>query len=358
MHKYVPSPHGCVGAKVSLLLKNIRTVLTLLLSLFVLSFPGGCKPGNDGNGSGRVSGPPGAQVTICTGGALAVLPLLARENGFFARQGLNAEVVAKDDGLLAMKALFSGECDFATSGESPVALQSFERNDFVILAEIARSENTTRIIARRDSGIRSASDLQGKVVGVRKGTMSHFFLDLFLKKHGIRAGRVTLRFMEPDRLAEALERGEIAAYSGADELVLQGVRMLGSRAVILSEPGLCLNSAYLVVRRDFVNTNRALVLKVLAALLEAEQFAMSRPDDVLDIVARVRGGAKSELETILLDQSQQVALRQSMLLTLEDHARWMMDIGVAGKRSLPNFLDLLEPAPLKALKPSAVSISR
>lgn len=336
-------------------MKHIRSALLLLL---LLSFLGGCRRGDDTGVGGGASIQPGAQVTICTGGAIAVLPLLAQQRGDFAGQGVTAEIIAKGDGRLSMNALFSGECDFATSGESPVAVQSFERNDFVILAEIARSENTTRIIARRDLGVRSARDLHGKVVGVRKGTMSHFFLDLFLKKHGIGPGNVTLRFMEPGRLADALERGEIAAYSGADELVLKGVEKLGDRAVFLSEPGLCLNSTFLMVRRDFVATNRALVRKVLAALLKAEEFAMSSPGDVLDIVARTRGIPKSEIQTVLQDQSQQVTLRQSMLLTLEDHARWMLDVGVAGKNSLPNFLELLEPAPLKSLKPSAVGISR
>lgn len=337
-----------------------RGVVKLLVAAFLagLAIICGCTQRNEATAGRRATGQPAAQVSLCTGGAMAVLPLIAQEKGYWATHGVNAEVTAKGDGRLAMNALFSGECDFATSSESPVAMQSFDRDDFVILAEITRSENSTRIIARRDLGIWSVRDLQGKAVGVSKGTMSHFFLDLFLKKHGIEAGQVALRFMEPDRLADALERGEIAAYSGADELMLQGVQKLGNRALILAEPGLCLNSTYLLVRRDFVSTNRALVRKVLAALLQAEEFAEGHPGDVLGIVAGAGGMSREEIRNILQYQSQLVTLRQSMLLILEDHARWMIDSGLAEKRSLPNYLDFIDPAPLRALKSSAVSISR
>ena len=335
-----------------------RQALPLLLLLLALASFGGCKRGNEAVVGGRTAHQTAPQVSICTGGTLAVLPLLAHERGDFARQGIGVELIAKGDSQLALSALFDGECDFATSGESTVAMTSFKRNDFVILAEIARAENANRIIARRDLGIRSAGDLRGKVVGVRRNSMSHFFLDLFLKKHGLGDGAVTVHFMEPGMQFDALERGEIAAYSGTDELVLQGMRKLGDRAVVFSEPELCLNSTCLLVRRDFVESNRALVNKVLRAMLAAEEFADSRPEEVWDIVARSRGMAKSDVQAMCQHQTQLVALRQSLLLTLEDRARWMMEAGLAAKGPLPNLLDLLEPGPLKILKPSAVSLNR
>ncbi|MEI6207945.1 MAG: ABC transporter substrate-binding protein [Desulfuromonadales bacterium] len=307
--------------------------------------------------------PPGAgtateKITMCQGGGLAILPLIALEKGLFARQGLNVEIIAKGDGKLAFDALLSGECAFATVGEPPLVAAIFTRTDFAVLASLNITDNATKVLARKDLGIRTVNDLKGKPVGVRKGTFSHYFLDLLLTKNGISPRDVSLRFMEPGRFSEALAQGEIVAYSGSDEQLLLGKKLIGEMAVILSEPGLSLNSVNLVTMKKYISSRPAMTQKLLQALLQAEEYYLKHPADARNIVQRLKGISPTELEEILKEQNHQLTLPQSLLLTMEGNARWMIDTGIQGSSSFPNFLNVIDPAPLKALKPSSVSINK
>jgi NitT/TauT family transport system substrate-binding protein len=306
----------------------------------------------------RQAGQTVEKVSVCQGGGLAILPLLAREKGLFAGQGLAVEIVVKGDGKLAFDAMLAGECSFATCGEPPLVASIFTRSDFAVLATLNSTGNATKIIARRDLGISTIRDLKGRTVGVRRGTLSHYFLDLLLTKNGIRSEEVELRFLEPGRLPEALVQGEIVAYSGADELLLQGRKRLGDKAIILSDPGLSLNFVNLVARKDFASSHPDTIRKFLKALLQAEEFNMKHLDEVRKIVQRIKDIPEAELKDILTEDGNRLALPQSLLLTLEGNAQWMIDNRMVEKRAIPNFLDVIDMAPLKALKPLTVTINR
>lgn len=336
--------------------KRFTPCLLLLLFAFI-AVAGGCSRKSD-TPADKKPGQAAEKITICQGGGLAILPLIAQERGMFAENGIDAGVIAKGDGKLAMDAMLAGDCTFATCGEPPLVAGIFTRTDFVVLASLMITKNATRVIARKDLGIRAVADLKGRPVGVRKGTFSHFFLDLLLTKNGINPKDVGLHFMEPGQLPGALESGEIVAYSGSDESLLKGKKLLGEKAVILSEPGLCLNSVNLVARKDFVSSHPETVNRLLKALLQAEEFSVKHPGDAQAIVQKSKGIPPVELEALLKEQNHLVSLPQSLLLTLEGNARWMIDNKMVATDIVPNFLHVIDPEPLKRLKPPAVTINR
>ena len=297
-------------------------------------------------------------VTFCQGGILAPLPLIARDEGMFAAEGVNVTLSVYGDGKLAMDALLSGACQFAIVGEPPLVKQSFERDDFVILATTLTSENATKVLARRDRGIASPPDLKGKTIGVRKGTISHHFLDILLKKYGIRQGDVTLRFMELKEMPAALTAGEIDAYSSSDIYYLQGLQLLGDRVVTLSEPGLCYNAASLVAKRDYVASHGETARKVVKALIAARTWTAAHPRETEQRVAAANRLSLADVATIMREQRHDVILEQPFILSLEDHARWLVGNGAVQSRAIPNYLHFVDPAPLAAVQPSAMTISR
>lgn len=299
---------------------------------------------------------PAEKVSLCQGGIVAVLPLIAQVTGFFEKAGLEVTVDTRGDGKLALDALFSGACDFTTCGEPPLVQQSFRRHDYSVLATLGTNGNATKIIARSDLGISQAADLKGKAIGVRRGTLSHFFLDLFLKRHNIAPDQVELRFMEPDRLPEALLKGEIAAFSGTDELLLATGKKLGNRTVLLSEPNLILAATNLVVRKDFLATRPETARKVLQALIQAEEYLKSHPEQALELLKKKKGWSRQEVEGVLADQELGVQLANPLLISLEDHARWMLEEKMV-RGGMPNLLKLIDPGPLRAVRPASVSLA-
>ena len=330
--------------------KNLR--MPLFLCALLLSAPAsGCK---DRQSSGPKKSP--TPVTLCQGGVLTILPIIAHQQGFDAQEGLTITLKNMKDGKLAMDSLVAGECSFSSTGEPPIVNRSFEHGDFVILASLVSSENATKIIARSDRGIRTAADLKGRTVGVRKNTISHFFIDMYLRKNHLTARDVTLRFFEPTDMPNALARGEIDAYSGSDTYILFGQQMLGRNAVILSEPGLCYNANYLLAMKTSVDGNPDIVRRLLAALLRAEKFYIEKPAEATDAVIKATNTTRADLEPILKDSQFSVRLSQSALITLGDHARWMIESHQTSRTSIPNYLTFIRREFLQSLKPDAVTL--
>lgn len=331
------------------------TFLSLALFSAALAVAAGCTKKKEPLREEKVSGETG-QVSICQGGIVTLLPQLALDEGLFRKGGIAATIRTYGDGRSAMDAFLSGACTMATVGEPPIVKQSFDRDDFVIIASLVSSDNATKILARRESGIRSPADLRGKRIGVRKGTISHFFFDVFLRKYGLQPSDTTVRFMELKDMPSALAAGEIDAYSSSDLYYLEGTRLLGERGVTFSEPGLCFNAANLVIRKDYLAAHPGQVRGFLAALLQAEAYAATHPEQALRLVSAEQKIPVKDLELILRDAHNALTLSRQLLLSLEDHARWMAD-SKGGKVAIPNYLNFIDPAPLRGLKPDAVSLS-
>jgi len=329
-----------------------RLPMPLILCVLLFSAPfSGCRD--------RQSSGPQKNLTpviFCQGGVLTILPIIAHHQGFDAQEGLVITLKNMKDGKLAMDSLVAGECGFSSTGEPPIVSRSFEHNDFVILASLVSSENATKIIARRDRGIRTAADLKGRVVGVRKNTISHFFVDMYLRKNHLTDRDVTLRFFEPNDMPDALARGEIDAYSGSDAYILFGEQILGKNAVILSEPGLCYNANYLLAMKTTVDGKPDIVRRLLAALMRAERFYAENPAKATELVVKATNSTRADLEPILKESRFAVTLTRSALITLGDHARWMIGSHQTARTSIPNYLTFIRRDFLQSLKPNAVTL--
>ncbi|MFZ5775459.1 MAG: ABC transporter substrate-binding protein [Thermodesulfobacteriota bacterium] len=285
------------------------------------------------------------------------LSAIAEIQGFDAREGLAVSHRQLKDGKLGMDAMLAGECDFSINAEPPIVQRGFTHDDFVILATLRTSDNASKIIARRDKGITRSSDLKGKKIGARKHVLSHFFLAMYLQKNGIAPDEVRIEFFEDSKkLPEAINQGIIDAYASANVHIMTGKQLLGKNALVLEEPGLCLNSAYLLARRVWVDANQEVVRRLLAALLAAEDFADKQPGEAQAMLAKHLTLPAPEVEAIFRSSRLTVSLPQPLLFSLEDQARWQIDTGQTTVRQPPNYMTFFRPEFLRSLRPAAVTM--
>ncbi|MSM39535.1 MAG: transporter substrate-binding domain-containing protein [Geobacter sp.] len=294
--------------------------------------------------------------SVCQGGILAALPLIAAEKGYFAAEGIAADISVLGDGKAAMGRFLNGDCDAAVVGEPPIVRQCFDRNDFAIIATVVSSDNATKILALRSRGISSPRDLIGRRVGVSKGTTSHFFLDQFLKKNRIPTETLTVVDISHQDMPEALQRGTIDAFAGSDVSYLKGLQAAGSDAVTFTECGLTTHAAGLVVGKKWLDANQGVARGVLRGLLRAERELAAHPEVALKPLAKRLETSPAELKAVMAEQHNIVTLDHIFLLSLEDQARWMQENGVAEGKPSINFLNFLDPTLLSELKPGAVSL--
>lgn len=296
-------------------------------------------------------------LTICYGSTSAALIPLAKLRNFYASEGVDVEISSFPSGRQALETMLSGKCEMAAVAEAPVAHYSLSRNDFLILAAISVSSNFERMIVRSDRGIRVAADLRGRRIAVTQFTSAHYFLDLYLAANGLALQDVIKVYLPATEVAAAFLRGDVDAAVQWEPTIQMLVDALGTKAKVITVPGLHVSPFLLVGVRDYVRKNPVIIDKVLRALLHAERLAKEQPTQAKALMASSYKIAKSEVDLIWPLYDFRVSLDQSLLFILENAARW--DIALlppAQRPSLPNYLDLIYLDGLLAVKPAAVTI--
>ncbi len=287
----------------------------------------------------------------------SVLAFVALDQGYFEARGLDVQVETYPSGKRALQeGLFSGRADIAWSHEVPLALAGFERSDFAVIAAELWADNVNRIIARQDRGIETPTDLRGKRIATQQASAVHYFLHLFLLRHGMTEDDISLTFLPPEALPEALVAGDIDAFSMREPFVSEAASRLGENAIVFEEPGIAEQAQVVVARRVTLDENPQVARKILEALLDAEAFVARNPGRSAIISARFLDTAPASMAAQLATFRIQVGLPQALFILLESEARWATTTGLAKHTVIPNYLGLIDTGPLESLKPEAVTL--
>lgn len=157
--------------------------------------------------------PKKAPPPAASGLRVAVLPTCGsalftygRERGLFVG---DASIDARfyRSGAASIAALGAGKVDLAIVGDMPVAWTSLERDDFVVLARLARSKFDRWLVTR--ARIDKPSDLRGKRIAAERGTVAQFALDRFLEEASLTEADVELVDVARRDTKAALARGKV-----------------------------------------------------------------------------------------------------------------------------------------------------
>lgn len=333
--------------------KRHKTFLCMAIILMVAIGPlAGCK---DKKNESKHAAPP-EEVSICVGGAPGIFPLLAYEQGLFAAEGVTVNLKKFKTTTEGLEHFFRGECEMSSISETAVVMKSLERRDFSILATYATSDNAAHILANRKSGILKPEDLKGKRIHVPKWSSNHYFLYMFLARHGISEKDITLVTSDVPDIPSAFATGEIDAYCASGVAIDKARKALGGNAMVFDAPGLCVASYHLTAKNSFIKTRPGLIKKVLAAMLKNAEWTKANRAAAVKRAAAAQNMEEEVMARILNEHSWRVELSQAMLISLEQEARWAIKSGLAKKGSMPNYLDFIYTDALRSLKPDAVKL--
>jgi ABC-type nitrate/sulfonate/bicarbonate transport system substrate-binding protein len=304
----------------------------------------------------RKSAPPEPVIIGLAPSLTSALDVVAESQGFFAAEGLAVTLREFPSGKVAMDALFEKKVDLASSAGFPVVTNSFVRDDFRIVATVGSGVNDNEVVARSDAGIRTIRDLKGKRVGVMKGSMTQYVLDLLLLQNGLTIGDVTVSFGTPDQLADALGAKELDAVCVLGAAVDKARAAAGPGAAVFRDENLVRITTCVTALRTTIDQRPGAIAKVLRAYIRAERFVRENPDRALEIVAarfkREVAAAKKHWKPNMF----RVALGQALLIDLEGLARWQIDSEVTTAAQIPNYADFVHLAALREIDSNRVSI--
>ncbi len=134
---------------------------------------------------------------------------VAEEKGLFKKHGIDAEVIIIGGGASrVVSSLIAGEIQFSVGGGDAVIRAALRGADTVLAASPLKT-GLQRLMVRPD--IKTPAELKGKKVGItRFGSASHWVLQLFLRKWGMRSEDIQMvQLGSSPAMFASLEKGGI-----------------------------------------------------------------------------------------------------------------------------------------------------
>ena len=282
---------------------------------------------------------------------------VAENRGYFQEQGLDIEIKEFDSGKNALKTMLNeGGLDMVTVAQTPVMLNSFSRNDYAIIAGMVFSNDDVKMLGRQDKGIKTPSDLKGKKIGTTKGSTGHFFISLFLSSNDLGLSDVEIIDFKATELTPALADGQVDAISTWEPHISNAQKLLGEKAVLFKSKDIFREDFYFVSNEDFIKNHPDALRRFLSAIDKANTFTKNNKAEAINIVSQ-RLKIDREATALLWEIFEfKLFLDQTILITLEDEARWAIANNLTDATKVPNYLDSIYFDALEKVKPEAVTI--
>ena len=262
-------------------MRIFRHIAYLVVVLVLL---GGCKLDNEQRLPIKIS------ITAWPGYAYA---FIAEEKGFFDRNGVDVELVYRDDAAESFELYLNSQVDGFFYLLSDVLLAESEGINTKVVFVLDYSEGGDAIVGKSD--FKSMEDLKGKTIGVGViHSFSHFLVFSLMEQAGLQEGEFYLSNVPANEVLPELEKGTIdAGYTWeptTSAALTKGYRILGTAGDV---PGLIVD--VLGFNAKLVEERPDDVKAIIKSLLEALDYLKSNPEEALEIMSRSEGMTKEEM---------------------------------------------------------------
>ncbi len=287
----------------------------------------------------------------------SALIYIAEDQNLFKANGLDITIKDYETGLVSTDALKRGEVDVSACAEFIIVGKAFQKEKILGIATIAKNLNEL-IIGRTDKGIKTFADLKGKKVGVPRKTAAEFYLGRFLELNGMSIKEITLVDLLPSQLQDALAHGDVDAVIAWQPWASQIEKQVLNDKVVWPAQSNQLLYWNIIGIDTWVVNHPDLVKRLLSSLIQAEEYLVRHPSEAKAIVQTRLKYDDTYMAKVWPQQESSVTLDNSLIVALEDEARWMIKNNLNQEMQVPDFVNYIYLDALKAIKPEAVNIIR
>ncbi len=287
---------------------------------------------------------------------LGAVPV-GQAHGMFERYRVQLDTQSFRIGKHALEKVIDGHADMAIVGDTPYTVAALRGEQVEIVASLFGSRKAMAVLGWRGRGIASGADLAGKTIGTVPGTNAQYFLDALLVAQGIDRHSVNIVELKPEVLTDALRSGRVDAATLWQPDLLRMQRELGTAGHTIYGEDIFVYRFLLVTSKRYLSAHRDAVGRVVAALADATDMIRQEPVAARAIIGRALGIETEALAGAFDPSDFHLTLDQSLLLALSDQSRWAQRTGLVRESSaIPNFFELIDQGPLRAVRPAAVRI--
>jgi len=284
---------------------------------------------------------------------------IAEDRQFFGKNGINITLRKYDSGAAALEGTVNGEADIAIGiSEFPLVRKAFENTRARAIGNIDKGD-FIYLVGRRDRGIVNVSDLKGKRIGTTIGTVAEFHLGRFLMLHGMTLRDVILVDVKtPEGWIEDVAKGDIDAIATAQPYANAARDRLGDNAVVWSIQSRQPLFGLVISNDEWLTTHPETAENFIRSLAQAEEYVHAHPLESRAIVQKWLGLDAGYMDTVWQQNQVSLTLDQSLVLAMEDEARWMIRNNLTDATEVPDFRNYLYTDGLDKVKPGSVKIIR
>ncbi len=204
--------------------------------------------------------------------------ILAQQQGFFADQGLEVEIVAPADPAEPPKLVAAGKADLAVSYQPQLHLQVHEGLPVIRVGTLVATPLNC-LMVRADGPVQAIADLKGLKVGYSVAGVEEAVMSAMLRPAGL--GLDDIQMVNVNwSLTPALLTGQVDAVIGAfRNFELTQMRLAGAegRCFFPEEEGLpSYDELIFIANSDRLDRDR--VARFLAAIERGTEFMLNHPD--------------------------------------------------------------------------------
>jgi NitT/TauT family transport system substrate-binding protein len=289
--------------------------------------------------------------------AVAALIHIAKEQQFFAANHLDISIKDYNTGVASTDALLKGDVDIAWVAEFPFVRRAFYKENLSIIAVVGRF-NEQYLFGRKDRRISTVADLKGKTIGIPRNTIAEFYLGRFLELNGMSMKEVIIIDAGAQDSVDAITSGRVdgvIAWEPYSSLIrVHMADRVVAFPVQSSQPGY----GCIAGRNDWINGHKDTVARFLKSLAQAEEYLIRNPIAAKSLVRDWLKYDEAFTDRIWSENHLYLSLDHSLVLAMEDEARWMIKNNLVTEKQVPDFVKFIYEDGLKAIKPEAVHIIR
>ena len=287
---------------------------------------------------------------------LGAIVHIAKDQGLFVKNGINISITNTVTGPNTINAVQTGQVNFGASLEYAFVANSVLREGNLSIISSIDKSNIVFLCARTDKGIETAADLNMKRIGLSLQQSSFFYLVRFLQLHGVSMQSVTLVDLQPNQWVNALTNGTVDSIVAGRSYIQQAESLLPNNTVVFSVQSDQLAYSLVFCRNDWIAQHPQLIKNFLTALSQAQNYIINHPSETKVIIEQEYNATVAYVNQIWPDHHFAVSLDQSLVLAMQDEARWLIQNNLTNATNVPNFLNYIYSDGLSSVKPGAVNV--
>jgi NitT/TauT family transport system substrate-binding protein len=292
------------------------------------------------------------RMTIATGVDPSFAPYyVAREGGFFERNGLDVTVNTGPSGSAMIAFLVGNQINSAYGAEQAgVSAHLVDAN----VVAVAEGTALLRWISVLGRNLASMDELKGKRVGVARGTGSETFWLSVVSRLNLNPADYTIVNVEAPEMVAALERGNIDAFAVWEPWPTRAMRAIPNTRILVSNQTIQIVRNFVYMNKGWAQANADTTQRFLRALVQAQEFIASNPEQAGQQVARFLRQDRAFIAELMTKVAYRMNLTADSVGNIQLAIDQLRGMNRLSREVTP--AEVIWAEPLRALAPARVEI--